>query len=60
MYSSAPPEIFMFMGINVFLVMSFSISFFEEQFPKPLPYVLQIAALAGFGQIWMHYTLFSA
>jgi hypothetical protein len=60
MYSSAPPEIFMFMGINVFLVMSFSISIFEEQFSKALPYVLQIAALAGFGQIWMNYTLFSA
>jgi len=60
MYSSAPPEIFMFMGINLFLVMSFSISLFEEQFPKPLPYVFQIAALAGFGQIWANYTLLSA
>jgi hypothetical protein len=60
MYSSAPPEIFMFMGINVFLVMSFSISIFEEQFPKPLPYVFQIVALAGFGQIWANYTLLSA
>ena len=60
MYSSAPPEIFMFMGINLFLVMSFSISIFEKQFPKPLPYIFQIAALAGFGQIWMNYTLLSA
>jgi hypothetical protein len=60
MVPNAPPEIFMFMGINVFLVMSFSISIFEEQFPKPLPYILQIAALAGFGQIWMNYSLFSA
>jgi hypothetical protein len=60
MYSSAPPEIFMFMGINVFLVMSFSISIFEEEFPKPLPYVFQIAALAGFGQIWANYILLSA
>jgi len=57
MYSSAPPEIFLFIGINVFLVLSFSISIFEEQFPKTLPYILQIAALEGFGQIWINYTL---
>jgi hypothetical protein len=55
MYSSAPPEILIFAGVIVFLVMSFTLSIFEKQFPKPLQYLFQIAALAGFGQIWANY-----
>ena len=59
MYSSAPPEVFMFIGVNVFIAMSLLISIFEEPFPKALPYVFQIAALAGFGQIWANYAFLS-
>lgn len=60
MASGTPPKIFMFTGINAFLVMSFSISVFDKQFPKLLPCVLQIATLAGFSQMRLNYTLLFA
>lgn len=60
MSSSIPPEIFMFIGVNVFVALSLIISIFDGSFPKPLPYIFQIAALAGFGQIWANYVFLSA
>jgi hypothetical protein len=54
-----PPELFVFIGVNVFVAMSLLTSIFDGSFPNPLPYIFQIAALAGFGQIWANYVFFS-
>ncbi|MEM3829015.1 MAG: hypothetical protein QXP36_07375 [Conexivisphaerales archaeon] len=50
-----PPELFILVGVNVFVALSLLTSIFDGLFPAAVPYVFQIAALAGFGQIWMNY-----
>lgn len=42
-------------GVNVFVALSLLTSIFDGPFPMCVPYVFQIAALAGFGQIWVNY-----
>jgi len=54
-----PPELFILMGVNVFVALSLLTSVFDSSFPKSVPYVFQIAALAGFGEIWVNYALLS-
>jgi len=50
-----PPELFILTGINVFVALSLITSVFDGSFPTVVPYVFQIAALAGFGLIWVSY-----
>jgi len=45
-------------GVNVFVALSLLTSLFDCPFPTAVPYVYQIAALAGFGQIWVNYAFF--
>lgn len=55
-----PAELFVLTGINVFVALSLLTSIFDRGFPRVLPYLFSIAALAGFGQIWVSYVfLFS-
>jgi hypothetical protein len=55
-----PPELFAFIGMNVFVALSLLTSLFEEPFPTAVPYSYQIAALVGFGQIWVNYAFLSS
>lgn len=55
-----PPELFMLVGINVFVALSLLTSLFDGPFPLAVPYVFQIVALAGFGQIWVNYAFLSS
>jgi hypothetical protein len=50
-----PPELFILLGINFFVALSILTSLFDSPFPMAVPFVSQIAALAGFGQIWVNY-----
>ncbi|MEM2568150.1 MAG: hypothetical protein QXH20_06765 [Candidatus Bathyarchaeia archaeon] len=50
-----PPELFILVGVNIFVVLSLLTSIFDGPFPPAVPYVFQIAALAGFGLIWVDY-----
>lgn len=55
-----PPELLVLVGVNVFVALSLLTSIFDEPFPTALPYVFQITALAGFGEVWVSYAfLFS-
>jgi hypothetical protein len=55
-----PAELFILVGINIFVALSLLTSLFDDPFPLAVPYVFQVAALAGFGQIWVNYAfLFS-
>jgi hypothetical protein len=45
------PEFFALMGIDLFLVLSLLTCLLDERFPKPIPYIYQIAAVYGFGDI---------
>ena len=53
MPSSSPllPEFFALFGIDLFLMLSLLTCLLDERFPKGIPYVYQIAALAGFGNL---------
>jgi len=42
------------------VILSLLTAIFDEIFPKAVPYVLQIAALAGFGQMWVNYSVLSS
>jgi hypothetical protein len=53
-----PSELFILMGINVFVALSLLTSIFDGPFPEAAPYIFQIAALSGFGQIWINYAFF--
>jgi hypothetical protein len=50
-----PPELLTLIGVNVFVALSLLTSLFDWLFPGKVPYVFQIAALAGFGLIWVNY-----
>jgi hypothetical protein len=56
--SMLPPELLMLIGVNVFVALSLVTSIFDHHFPVRIPYVFQIAALAGFGLIWVNYAFF--
>jgi hypothetical protein len=45
------PEFFALFGIDLFLMISLLTCLLEERFPKVVPYIYQIAALAGFGHL---------
>jgi len=45
------PEFFLLLGIDVFLAISLLSCLFDKHFPVALPYVYQVAALAGFGHL---------
>ena len=54
-----PAELFVLIGINIFVSLSMLTSLFDRGFPMVIPYLFSIAAFAGFGQIWVSYTFFS-
>jgi hypothetical protein len=51
-----PPELFILVGINLFIALSLLFSIFDRFFPSSVSYIYQIAALAGFGELWVNYT----
>jgi len=51
MPSSLQPEFFALLGIDLFLAISLLTCLLDRHFPWQLPYVYQLAALAGFGQL---------
>jgi hypothetical protein len=55
-----PSELFILIGLNVFIALSLLTSLFDKPFPTVIPYVYQIAALAGFGAFWASLTFLSS
>jgi uncharacterized membrane protein len=51
MPSPLQPEFFALLGIDLFLAISLLTCLLDRHFPWQLPYVYQLAALAGFGQL---------
>jgi hypothetical protein len=51
MPSPLQPEFFALLGIDLFLAVSLLTCLLDRHFPWALPYVYQLAALAGFGQL---------
>ena len=51
MPSSLQPEFFALLGIDLFLAISLLTCLLDRHFPWQLPYIYQLAALAGFGQL---------
>jgi len=45
------PEFFVLLGVDLFLAVSLLTCLLERHFPWQLPYLYQLAALAGFGQL---------
>jgi hypothetical protein len=45
------PEFFLLLGIDLFLAISLLSCLLDEHLPTPLPYLYQVASLAGFGQL---------
>jgi hypothetical protein len=45
------PEFFLLLGIDFFLAISLLSCLLDKHFPWPLPYLYQVASLAGFGQL---------
>jgi hypothetical protein len=45
------PEFFILLGTDLFLAISLLVCLLDRYFPSHLPYLYQIAALAGFGQL---------
>lgn len=45
------PEFFTMLSTDMFVMLSLLTCLLEERFPKPLPYIYQIAALVGFGHL---------
>lgn len=45
------PEFFVLLGVDLFLAMSLLTCLLERHFPWQLPYLYQLAALVGFGQL---------
>jgi hypothetical protein len=46
-----PPQFFILLGIDIFLGGSIGTILFDTNFPTGLPYIMEFAALAGFGQL---------
>lgn len=49
--SQLQPEIFALLGVNVFLAISLLTCLLDKHFPAMIPYMYQLAALTGFGQL---------
>jgi hypothetical protein len=47
------PELLLLISIDIFLVLSLVTCLFDEYFPNSVPYLLQLIALAGFGQLYL-------
>jgi hypothetical protein len=45
------PELFALLSSDLFLLLSLLTCLLEERFPKAVPYIYQVAALMGFGQL---------
>jgi hypothetical protein len=45
------PEFFALIGTDLFLLLSLATCLLDTRFPKMLPYVFEVAALAGFGHL---------
>ena len=45
------PEFFLLMGIDIFLATSLVTALFDKHFPSKIPYICQLAALAGYGNL---------
>ena len=45
------PEFFTLLAINLYLMLSLLACLLEERLPKAIPYIYQIAALAGYGNM---------
>jgi hypothetical protein len=56
MPSPLQPEFFILLGIDLFLAVSLLTCLLDRHFPWSLPYVYQVAALAGFGQLMVSRT----
>jgi len=53
------PEFFALLGIDLFLMLSLLSCLLDDRMPKALPYVYQIAALAGFGHLLVSRNFFT-
>ena len=51
MPSQMQPEFFILMGIDIFLATSLITAIFDKHFPSKIPYICQLAALAGYGNL---------
>ena len=51
MASPLQPEFFVLMGVDLFLAIGLIVCLLDKHFPWQLPYLYQLAALAGFGQL---------
>ena len=51
MASPLLPEFFALLGVDLFLMLSLLTCLLDDRLPKALPYVYQIAALAGYGHL---------
>jgi hypothetical protein len=51
MASPLQPEFFLLLGVDLFLAVSLLTCLLDRHFPWQLPYLYQVAALAGFGQL---------
>jgi hypothetical protein len=51
MPSQMLPEFFTLLGIDVFLMLSLLSCLLDDRLPKAIPYIYQIAALVGYGQL---------
>jgi len=47
------PEFFALLGIDVFLAISLITCLLDRRFPKAIPYIYQVAALAGFAHLFI-------
>lgn len=47
------PELMLLIAVDIFLVLSLLTCLLEREFSTPIPYLLQLASLAGFGQIYV-------
>lgn len=53
------PEFFALLGTDLFLMLSLLTCLLDDRFPKALPYIYQIAALAGFGHLLVSRNFFT-
>jgi uncharacterized membrane protein len=53
------PQFFLLIGINLFLAGSVIIMLLEDQYPKSLPYLLNVGGFIGFGLLWVGHAYFN-
>ena len=59
MASALLPEFFALLGIDLFLMLSLLTCLLDDRLPKALPYIYQIAALAGYGHLLVSRNFFT-